>query len=340
MLWLERGRLLLAVTSVVVWGAGREAWGARECMGEDALTEHLKIGRKGDPLDRVEKRSATVELLASAGPIEVTRHEIEAGRHIWLYASDEWSGFELIYILKGRIALEERDGGPVRLGAGEYLYHFGLPEKEFFRAETDVEILLVSNAPSFHLMRDELEGIVALVLSVEEKDPLTEGHCARLERLAIVTGERLGLSSQELVDLSYAAYLHDVGKIKIPDAILNKEGELTGPEWEEMKRHPDHGAEILKEKDFLGGAAEIVRAHHERYDGSGYPRGLRGEAIPIGARVVAVVDAYDAIVMARPYQKAQAKRTAIDELKRGAGTQFDPRVVRAFLEVIGDDSEE
>ncbi len=299
------------------------------------MTEDLRIGRKGQPADRVEKRSAVVELLASAGSIEVTRHEIEAGRHIWLYASDEWSGFELIYILKGTIALEEHDVAPIRLGEGDYVYHYGLPEKEYFRAETDVEMLLISNAPSFHLMRDELEGIVSLVLSVDEKDPVTEGHCTRLERLAIVTGERLGLPAQELVDLSYAAYLHDIGKIKVADEILNKQSELTDCEWKEMKRHPDFGAEILEEKDFLRGAAEVVRAHHERYDGSGYPRGLQGDEIPVGARVVAVVDAYDAIIAARPYQRALAKQEAIEELKRGAGTQFDPRVVRAFLEVIG-----
>ena len=150
------------------------------------MTQELQIVRKGNPLDRVEKRSAIVELLASAGSIEITRHEIEAGRHIWLYASDEWSGFELVYILGGTIALEGREGDPITLGPGDYLYHHGLSEKEYFRAESDIEILLVSNVPSFHLMRDELEGIVSLVLSVEEKDPSTEGHCARLERLAIL----------------------------------------------------------------------------------------------------------------------------------------------------------
>lgn len=301
------------------------------------MTEYLRIVRKENPLDRVAKRSAVVELLASASSIEITRHEIEAGRHIWLYASDEWSGFELFYILSGTIVLEGQDGDPISLGTGDYLYHHGLPEKVFFRAETDIEILLVSNAPSFHLMRDELEGIVALVLSVEEKDPLTEGHCSRLERLAIATGERLALSAQDLIDLSYGAYLHDVGKIKIPDEILNKTSELTNTEWEEIKRHPDHGAEMLLEKDFLRGAAEIVRGHHEQFDGTGYPQGLSGEEIPIGARVVAVVDAYDAITSVRPYQKAQAKREAIDELKRSSGSHFDPKVVRAFLEVIGDD---
>lgn len=304
------------------------------------MTEKLEIRRKGDPLDRVEKRSAIVELLASAGSIEITRHEVEAGRHIWLYASDEWSGFELVYVLSGTIALEGRDGDPVTLEAGDYLYHQGLPEKEYFRAETDVEMLLVSNAPSFHLMRSELEGMMSLVVSVDEKDPLTEGHCTRIERLAIVTGERLGLPAHELVDLSYAAYLHDIGKLKVADEILNKTGELTESEWEEMKRHPEFGAEILQEKDFLGGAAEIVRAHHERFDGTGYPDRLKGEEVPIGARVVAVVDTYDAITSTRPYQRGQAKRKAIAELKDGAGTQFDPQVVRAFLEAIGDEVEE
>jgi putative nucleotidyltransferase with HDIG domain len=304
------------------------------------VIEELEIRRRGDPLDRVEKRSAFVELLASAGSIEVTRHEIEAGRHIWLYAADQWSGFEFAYILRGTITLEGCESDRVTLRAGDYLYHNGLSKKEYFRAETDVEMLLVSNAPSFHLMRNELEGMMSLVVSVDEKDPLTEGHCTRIERLAILTGERVGLPAQALVDLSYAAYLHDIGKIKIPDDILNKAGKLTESEWEEMKRHPEFGAEILQEKDFLGGAAEIVRAHHERFDGSGYPNGFKGEDIPIGARVVAVVDAYDAIITARPYRRPRAKRKAIDELKQGAGTQFDPRVVRAFLEVIGDEGEE
>jgi len=304
------------------------------------VSNELRIGRKDDPLDRVEKRSATIELLASTGSLEITRHEIAAGRHIWLYASDEWSGFELVYILSGTVSLEGGEGDVVLLEPGDYFYHHGLPEKEYFRVETDIEILLVANAPSFHLMRDELEEMVALALSVEEKDPLTEGHCSRLDRLAIATGERLGLSAQQLIDLSYAAYLHDIGKVKVPDEILNKEGALSDDEWEEMKRHPDYAVEILKDKDFLGDSAEIIRGHHERFDGTGYPQGLEGNGIPIGSRIVAVVDAYDAITSLRPYKKAQAKREAINELRRSAGAQFDSNVVRAFIEVIGDDNGE
>lgn len=310
------------------------------------MIEGLTVGRRGNAIDSVEKRSTTLELLARSGPIEVVRQWIEAGRHSFLYASDEWTGFELIYILEGTITLDcDPDrvdpAEPIVLQAGDYMYHNGLPRKVYFRAEDTVEILLFSSAPGFDMARNGVAEMREMARSVEEKDAATEGHCDRLGRLAIRTGEQLNLDAQLMIDLSYAAYLHDIGKVKVPDSILGKEDELTDGEWDEMKRHPDYGAEMLAEKDFLGGAAEIVRAHHERYDGSGYPRGLKGQDIPIGARIIAVVDTYDAITSARPYQKAQAKEEAIGELKRGAGTQFDPTVVEAFLGIIGaEDVEE
>ncbi len=311
-----------------------------------SVIEGLTIGRRGDAIDSVEKRSTTLQLLARSGPIEVVRQRIEAGRHSFLYATDEWTGFELIYLLDGTITLDcdpdrVEPAEPIVLQAGDYMYHNGLPRKVYFRAEDTVEILLFSSAPGFDMARNGVEEMGEIARSVEEKDAATEGHCDRLGRLAIRTGEQLNLDAQSLIDLSYAAYLHDIGKVKVPDSILGKEEPLTDEEWEEMKRHPDYGAEMLREKDFLGGAAEIVRAHHERYDGSGYPRGLKGQDIPIGARIIAVVDTYDAITSARPYQKAQVKEEAVGELKRGAGTQFDPTVVEAFLEIVsGEDVEE
>ena len=301
------------------------------------MVEGLFIGRSGDDAeDRFSKRSTTLELLASNGSLEVTRQRVEAGKHFYLFATDEWSGFEFIFLHAGRLALEDGDE-TVSLKAGDYMYHNGLPEKVYFRVEENVEMLMVSSKPSFHLARGDMQEMMSLARSVEEKDQTTEGHCTRIERLAVLTGERLGLPGAHLIDVSFGAYLHDIGKVRVPDEILNKAATLTDEEWDEMRRHTDYGAEMLREKEFLHGAAEIVRSHHERYDGGGYPRGLKGEEIPIGARVVAVVDTFDAITSARPYQKAQAKRKAIEELKRHSGTQFDPRVVRAFLEVIGDD---
>ena len=300
----------------------------------------LTIGRKEQVQDRVEKRSTTLELLAGCGSLEVTRQRVEAGRHFNLYAADAWAGFELIYILEGTLTLEDGPRGDVALGVGDYLYHNGLPEKVYFRVEDDVELLMVSSPPSYHLVRDDMQDMLSMARSVEEKDAATEGHCHRLERLAILTGERLGLSGEQLVDISYGAYLHDIGKVKVLDGILNKGSALTEEERDEMQRHPDHGAAMLLEKEFLGGAAEIVRAHHERFDGTGYPRGLKGDGIPIGARVVAVVDTYDAMTSARSYHSALSRSEAIEELKKHTASQFDPQVVRAFLEVIGGDGAE
>ena len=303
------------------------------------VTKGMTIGHRGDARDRIEKRSTILELLATSGAMEVTRQTIESGRHFNLYADDEWSGFEFLYLLNGKMTLEDGEGGEVPLDEGDFLYHHGLPEKAYFRVETNVEILMICTPPSFHLIRDDMQEMISMAQAVEEKDPTTDGHCARLERLAILTGERLGLPGEQLISLSYGAYLHDIGKVKISDEVLNKAAQLTDSEWNEMMKHPDHGADMLSERDYLGGAAVIVRAHHERFDGTGYPRGLGGDKIPIGARVVAVVDTYDAITSTRPYQAASAKEEAISELEKNAGTQFDPRVVRAFLEVVrsGDD---
>jgi HD-GYP domain-containing protein (c-di-GMP phosphodiesterase class II) len=298
------------------------------------VVDGLTIRHREEVTDRVDKRTTSLELLAMSGSLEITRQRIEAGKHFNLYAADEWAGFEFMYLLSGVLALEDGKGGEVPIQVGDYLYHNGLPEEAYFRVETDVELLLVCTPPSFHLIRDDMQEIMALARSVEEKDSTTEGHCSRLERLATLTGERLGLPGKQLIALSYGAYLHDVGKVMVPDAILGKTSALTDHEWEEMQKHPDHGAEMLSKKQYLAGAAEVVRAHHERFDGTGYPRGLSGEEIPIGARVVAVVDTYDAIVSTRPYKKAAAREKAIRELEKNAGSQFDPRVVKAFLAIV------
>lgn len=299
------------------------------------VIEGLTIER-GEGGERAAKRSQSATLLAQHRALEITRHRIAAGKHFFLDEASEWSGFEFIYVLEGSLSLSDgTDKTPLR--AGDYLHHRGLPQRAFFRVEEDVVLLMVSSPPSFHLVREEIQDIMALARSVEEKDRQTEGHCHRLERLAIRTGERLGLSGQRLVDLSYAAYLHDVGKIRVPDCILGKPGPLTDGEWVEMRRHTEYGGDMLVEKGFLRSAASIVAAHHENFDGTGYPRGLRGEEIPIEARIIAVVDAYDAMTSERPYQVAGGRSKAVQELRLNAGTQFDPRVVRAFLAVIGEE---
>ncbi len=296
------------------------------------MVDGLTVGRREVSKDAVRKTSTALDLLVQEGTFDVTWQRILAGKYFFLDAASDWEGFEFIYILSGLLRVTDDD---LLLRAGDYLYHHGLPQRAHFQVEQDVELLLISSPPSFHLMRDEIQEILQLARSVEEKDEATEGHCHRLERLAIATGEKLNLTGDQLVALSYAAYLHDVGKVKVPDEILNKPGPLTDEEWGEMRKHPDYGAQMLAGKDFLQDAARIVRAHHERYDGSGYPRGLSGDDIPIEARIIAVVDAYDAMISDRPYRKALSKGTVIAELEKNSGSQFDPLVVQAFLSVVG-----
>jgi HD-GYP domain-containing protein (c-di-GMP phosphodiesterase class II) len=179
-----------------------------------------------------------------------------------------------------------------------------------------------------------LQTVLALARAVDAKDNYTADHAQRLAQLATTIGSALGLSRQALEDLRYGAILHDIGKIGVPDAVLQKPSKLDDAEWAQMRQHPAIGAGILAPIPHLAGAALVVRHHHERYDGRGYPDGLAGEAIPLGARILTVVDSYSAIVDRRVYKIARPPHEAVAELRRHAGAQFDPRVVDIFLTQI------
>lgn len=183
---------------------------------------------------------------------------------------------------------------------------------------------------------NRLYAAVVQVLStaLDIRDNMTHRHARRVARMAAAVAKEMGLDQQQVLEIEYAASLHDIGKIGVTDSILRKAASLDEAEWKEIRRHSEMGYEILKGIDFLRGAAEIVWAHHERYDGKGYPRGLAGEEIPLGARVFGVVDAYDAMTSRRPYRQATSREHAAIEIARNSGTQFDPQVVDAFLVMI------
>ena len=172
-----------------------------------------------------------------------------------------------------------------------------------------------------------------LCRALDMRDSATQGHSQRVAHLAGLVARRMGLPDSHAKKIEQAAALHDIGKIGVPDAILSKPESLTEDEWAEMRRHPGLGFQILTNIEGLESVAEIVHSHHERYDGAGYPRNLRGDEIPQGARIFAVVDTYDAITSHRPYRRARSHRLAIDEIACNSGTQFDPNVVHTFLEV-------
>ncbi len=175
--------------------------------------------------------------------------------------------------------------------------------------------------------------LVGLVSALDAREHDTELHSLRVRAYALRLGRELAMEKKELVALARAALLHDVGKIGVPDHILLKPGPLTENEWEWMRKHVDFGREIVKGIGFLDEAAEIIHCHHERFDGSGYPRGLAGQAIPLSARIFAVVDVFDALTSKRAYREAGDYDEAVKTILEGRGSDFDPQVVDVFVAI-------
>ena len=180
----------------------------------------------------------------------------------------------------------------------------------------------------------------ALTATHETRDAETHGHSERVVNFSLRLGRELRLDAERLMALEFGSLLHDIGKIGVPDAILRKPAKLTEGEWIKMREHPLHGQRILVGIEFLEGAARVVAQHHERWDGSGYPAGLRGEQIDLNARIFAVADAFDAMVSDRVYRRGRPYEEAAAELEKFSGSQFDPAVVAAFHRVPREEWEE
>ena len=195
--------------------------------------------------------------------------------------------------------------------------------------------LLVENRSLFRLQRETLETTIhSLVQALDARDPYTKGHSEQVSQLAVMIGKELGLPAPEIEDIRLAGLLHDIGKIGIPEKILNKPANLTATEFNQIKMHPYISAQILKPIALFKPLQPFVYHHHERWDGKGYPDGLKGENIPLGARVLAVADAFDAITADRIYRPGKSDNAAVNELVKCAGIQFDPLVVDALLTAL------
>lgn len=184
------------------------------------------------------------------------------------------------------------------------------------------------------------QAVHALAKAVEAKDKGTGDHAQWLAVLTVQLGEEMHLNERELRNLSYGAILHDIGKICVPDSILKKPAHLSETEWTKIRQHPRIGAEILSAIPQLASVVQIVLYHHERFDGGGYPFGLKGDTIPLDARILSIVDAYCAMVEKRVYKTASSHETAIRELKRCSGTQFDPIVLQSFFQLVDKQTSE
>jgi len=182
-----------------------------------------------------------------------------------------------------------------------------------------------------------MRTIKVLAQAIDARDHYTHSHSENVAKYAVVIAEEMGLSVKDTELLRDACELHDLGKIGVEDRILSKPSSLTPEEFEEIKRHPTTGAQILEPLAFLGGVVDLVKQHHEHYNGTGYPQGLRGDEILPGARIIHVADAYEAMTSARSYRKIPLSReAAVAEIKKNTGTQFDPKVVESFLKIVNN----
>jgi HD-GYP domain-containing protein (c-di-GMP phosphodiesterase class II) len=213
---------------------------------------------------------------------------------------------------------------------------FGDRDRDLERAQLRAYAEDVRNSYTRELRRSQelkdtyLATVKALAAAVEAKDDCTGGHIQRVHALGMLLARAVVPQEAGDAQLACGFLLHDVGKLAVPDAVLNKPGPLDADEWALMRQHPEKGAKILSAIPFLDRALDVVRHHHERWDGRGYPAGLRGDEIPLWARIFAVVDTVDAITSDRPYRAARSLEVAIEELRAGCGAQFDPDCVDAF----------
>ena len=225
--------------------------------------------------------------------------------------------------------------GVINIERGPTRPSFGKSEMEYLLAISGQASVAIENVELIqNLEKSYYDTISALAQAVEAKDPYTLGHSDRVTQYAIAIGEEMGLSREDIAVLRYGATLHDVGKIGIDEAVLNKPGRLTREEFLHMKEHPEIGENIVRGVDFLQRVRPLIRHHQERHDGKGYPDGLRGDEIPLMVAIISVADVFDALTSDRPYRKAKSASEALRIIKEESGQQHNPEVVEALLKIF------
>jgi putative nucleotidyltransferase with HDIG domain len=236
------------------------------------------------------------------------------------------------------LMVEGRALGVAIVGSTQHVHDFSVADTNLCRVLAHQISMAITNAQLFESLQAAYdETLVGWSLALEMRDQETTGHTERVARLAVRLAGHLGIVDEDLVHIRRGALLHDIGKMVVPDAILNKQGSLTEREWMVMRKHPEYAYAFLSRVEHLSPALDIPYCHHERWDGTGYPRGLRGEQIPLSARVFAVLDVYDALTSDRPYRTAWTHADACSYIANHAGTQFDPVVVERFLSELCTD---
>ena len=242
-----------------------------------------------------------------------------------------------IFILTGKIAVDCYQEKPLILSNNDTLTLTNKSNNHLFKAIEDTVILVICNYQGFNQKMDQLEQLSNILTKLHQKDVKTKEHCLRVQQLTMKIADELNIHNNLLSDLFYAACFHDVGKIAIPTEILLKPGPLNDQEKEIIKKHPQISYQMIK--DILSNeASQMVFQHHERIDGSGYPQGLAGDKINLGAKIIAVADAYDALVTSRPYCGSMEVNEAITILKQFESTHYDKQITNALISCLKKDN--
>ncbi|MCM8780028.1 MAG: HD domain-containing protein [Candidatus Omnitrophica bacterium] len=284
-------------------------------------------------LKRIDKNCVVVVILDSASPEAVA--EILKLPAVYDYLTKPLNLERLLFVVKKGIELHASLLKSQKINAYLEEQNTALKKQNVLLARRIEES--TSNLSKLYddLRQTYLRTIKSLAHAIDTRDHYTHSHSENVAKYAVAIAEKMHLSAQEIEKIHEACELHDLGKIGIQDYILEKPGALTTEEWGQVRKHAQTGAQILEPLTFLGEVIELVRQHHERWDGKGYPAGLKQEEILLGARIINLADAYEAMVSPRSYRQVPlTKYEAIEEIKKNSGTQFDPKVVEVFLKIV------
>jgi response regulator RpfG family c-di-GMP phosphodiesterase len=260
--------------------------------------------------------------------VELAAHN--AGR-IFRFFSDPFEARNLVGLVEEGVKLQR-----LQREQRELAQRLGLEYQKLQRREKLLDVVVRERTREIEVAYQKLkaanrQALLGLAEAIEAKDPYTKGHCGRTAAYAMALARECGFPGEELEALEFASFLHDVGKIGVKDAVLLKPGPLDEDEWLHMKTHPVKGYEITADIDMLRPSMACIRNHHERWDGKGYPDGLKAEQIPLGARIVSIADAFDAMATDRPYKRAMSAEQCRTAFHRSAGTQYDPALIDIWI---------
>ncbi len=287
---------------------------------------------KNGYLETVTNDSNSLSLLGRGGGMEIMKQTVQKDKLMMLFPSDEADVQEFFYILNGEMELK-LNGEVTMLGPDDLISVKNLEEVLQITAKSDVTFLSISNAMVFHSLSEDIKELRKIGEIVERKDKYTYRHSSRVSKFAVKTASKMKLDRQRVDDLFIASILHDIGKINIPEEVLNKPGKLTNEEFDMIKKHPGDGADMLRKTAYKK-LADIVEQHHERINGRGYPFGLKADEILLEAKIIGVCDTFDAMTEDRSYRKAYTSEYAMEEIRNLSGIQYDPEVVEAFEKVL------